>query len=205
MREVRGMRGDFGRLEALLAEMGLRMPPMPADADVRLKERDTWCFSTRALKVSASDLAHHARKAIGGASPDYVLVAQASQGLPRNALHYFLLQGPLQIFLQLGWAEAPAEHARATGLVNDCFALAEQLVAAVARALHAGRLARAGRLTVVASDLSECFWEVAAPGVHASQPGRSPRGKGRDVRGPREVLAEAVAWCRGTAQVLKTT
>jgi hypothetical protein len=197
MRGRRSVRGDYARLETLLAEMALNIPPMPADAEDRLKEREAWCFSTRAFKVSASDLAHHARKAIGGASPDYVLVAQAGHGIPRNALHYFLVQGPLQIFLQIGWAGAPAERGRATELVNDCFALANQLVTAVPRALHTGRLSREGRLTVVASDLCECFWEVASPGTRATQPGRSSRGKGRDGRGPREVLAEAVVWCRG--------
>jgi hypothetical protein len=191
------MRGDYARLEALLAETGLVMPPMPAEAEDRLKEREAWCFSTRALKVPPSDMTHYARKAIGGASPDYVLVAQAGHGICRNALHYFLVQGPLQIFLQIGWPEAPVERDRTTGLVSDCFALADQLVTAVPRALQTGRLWREGRLTVVASDLCECFWEVAAPGQRASQPGRSPRRKGREVRGPREVLAEAVAWCRG--------
>lgn len=191
------MRGDYARLEALLAETGLTMPPMPADAEQRLKEREPWCFSTRALKAPPSDLAHYARKGIGGASPDYVLVAQAAHGLSRNALHYFLVQGPLQIFLQIGWPDASAERSRATELVSECFTLANQLATAVPRALQSGRVSREGRITVVASDLGECFWEVAAAGVRATQPNRSPRSKGRDVRGPREVLAEAAAWCRG--------
>lgn len=187
----------------MLAEMALSMPPMPADAEDRLKEREAWCFSTRSLRVSPSDLAHHARKAIGGASPDYVLVALAGQGLPRTALHYFLVQGPLQIFLQVGWAEAPAERDRATGLVNDCFTLADQLVTAVPQALRKGRLSREGRLTVVASDLCDCFWEVAVPGARAKQPGRMSHSKGRNMRGPRDVLAEAVAWCGAAGQIVR--
>lgn len=191
------MRGDYGRLEALLAEIGLAMPPMPADAEDRLKERDDRCFCTRALKVPPSDVTHYARKAIGGASPDYVLVAQAADGLPRAAIHYFLVQGPLQIFLQIGWTEDQVERSRAAGLVNDCFALADRLVTAVPQALRLGRLAREGRLTVVGSEFRESFWEVAAAGARARQPGRSPRIKGRDMRGPREVLTQAVAWCRG--------
>jgi len=172
------------------------MPPMPDAAEARLKERAEWCFSTRAFKESPYDLRHYARKAIAGASPDYVLVARVGQGVNSFAMHYFLVQGPLQVFLQIAWG-GQVGHERSTALVNECFASAHELVAVVPQALRAARLAQAGRLTVVGSDLVESFWEVAAPGERASQPGRSTRGKAQDVRKPRQILEEAVRWCRG--------
>jgi hypothetical protein len=178
------------------------MPPMPADARTRLKEREEWCFSTRAFKVSPSELQHFVRKAIAGVSPDYVLIAQAEHGVGLPALHYFLVQGPLQLFLQIGWGGGSAEKERSTVLINDCFALAHRLVGAIPEALHRGWLPRQGRITVVGSSLGGGFWEVAAAGERASQPGGPPRGKTRSGIGPRETLEEAVRWCRGKGAVV---
>src|SRR5512137_986937 len=134
---------EYGRLESLLAEAGLAVPPLPDGADARLKEREEWCFSTRAFKESPLNLQHYVRKAIAGASPDYVLVARVGQGTDSCAMHYFLVQGPLQMFLQLACG-SPAGRDRSTTLANECFRLAHELVAAVPRALRAGRLLRSG-------------------------------------------------------------
>jgi len=196
MPKARGWSKEYARLEALLAEAGLTMPPMPDAAEARLKERGEWCFSTRAFGESPFNLQHYVRKAIAGASPDYVLVARVEHTADSFAMHYFLVQGPLQVFLQMAWGSLVSRD-RSTALANECFTLAHELVAAVPQALRAGRLSRAGRLTVVGSDLVEGFWEVAAAGERASQPGRPPRGKAKDVRRPRQILEEAVRWCRG--------
>jgi hypothetical protein len=50
---------------------------------------------------------------------------------------------------------------------------------------------------VVGSDLGESFWEVAQADERADRPSGPVRGKNRGARGPREVLEEAVRWCRG--------
>ena len=196
MAKAKDSGGDFARVERLLAGAGLTMPPMPEMAEARLKEREDDCFSTRTFKVSPAELLHYVRKAIGGVSPDYVLVALGRDGRTADALHFFLVHGPLQLFLQIGWGGAGAARERATALVNGCFALAHQLVEAVPHALRKGRLAPTGRLTVVGSDLGESFWEVAQADERADRPSRPHRGKNRDARCPREVLEEALRWCR---------
>ena len=127
MAKAKDSGGDYARAEALLAEAGLMMPPMPEMAEARLKEREDDCFSTRTFKESPANLLHYVRKAIGGVSPDYVLVALGRDGRTADALHFFLVQGPLQLFLQIGWGGAGAARERATVLINDCFALAHQL------------------------------------------------------------------------------
>ena len=202
MSKGKGESGDFARVEALLAESRVDMPPMPADAGTRLKEREEWCFCTRSFKVSPSELQHFVRKAIAGVSPDYVLIAQAGHGIGSSALYYFLVQGPLQLFLQIGWGGGSAERERSTALLNECFALAHRLVGAIPEALRRGWLPRQGRITVVGSSPGESFWEVAAAGERASQPGGPPRGKTRSGIGPREILEEAVLWCRGKGAVV---
>ncbi|HYL81145.1 MAG TPA: hypothetical protein VEU07_10065 [Candidatus Acidoferrum sp.] len=187
--------GDLARLESLLAEAGLAMPPMPDAALSRLKEREEWCFSTRAFKVSPYRLQHFVRKAIEGASPDYVLVAKTGQEADPDAMHYFLVQTPLQLFLQIGSSGVRVSREQSASLVNDCFASAHQLVRGIAEAQRHGRLPRGGRMTVVASNLNESFWEVVAGAERAAGSVLPSRRQPRNLLGPREVLSEASRWC----------
>ncbi len=193
---AKGRSREYGRLEAMLAEAGLCLPPMPSDAEARLKEREDDCFSTRAFKESPLNMQHFVRKAITGVSPDYVLVARVGHGTGASAIHYFLVQGPLQVFLQLTCGNQPGQD-RAMLAANECFDLTRELVAAVPRALRAGLLPAAGRLTVVASDRTQSFWETAGEDERAGQAARPARVKTRDARTPRQVLEAALRWCRG--------
>jgi len=172
------------------------MPPMPKDAEARLKEREDACFSTRTFKESPVNMQHYVRKAITGVSPDYVLVARVGHGTNACAIHYFLVQGPLQVFLQLACGSQAGQD-RATLAVNECFSLAHDLVAAVPHLLRAGRLPASGRLTVVASDRTDSFWETASAGERAGRAARPARVKTHDARTPRQVLEAALGWCRG--------
>jgi hypothetical protein len=194
------VRGDYGRLEALLAEGGLAMPPMPETAEARLKEREEWCFSTRSFKESPSNLLHYVRKAIGGVSPDYVLVASAGEGPADVALHYYLVRGILQLFVQVRWVGSGAAPGRTNELARECLVLAGELVTAVPGALYRGLLDPGGRLTVVATDRGDSFWETASGDGRLLQTSRPSRRNLRNLPGPREVLTECVRWCRGRAE-----
>jgi hypothetical protein len=187
--------GDFARLQALLAEAGISMPPIPELAQPRLKERDEWCFSTRSFKVSPRLLQHYVRKAMEGASPDYVLIACTGQGTDACVMHYYLVQTPLQLFLEITWGGAGPDRDQSEVLMNECVALVHRLVEAISLAQRRGRLPRGGRLTVVGSDLNESFWEVVVEGQRAGGSWRPTRRLPRTRLGPREVLQEAWRWC----------
>ena len=189
------VQGDYARLEGLLGELGLRMPPMPEMAEARLKEREEWWFSTRTFKESPENLMHYVRKAIGGASPDYVLLARTGQEPDGTVLHYYLLQGPLQLFVRIAWSAAGSDPAGAQ--IRTCLDLAHELVAAVPGALHRGLLRRSGRITVVATDDGESFWEAAAAVGERPQEGSPTRRNSKNPPKPSEILAEAIRWCRG--------
>lgn len=199
----RGARGDHARLETLLVEAGLAMPPMPETAEARLKERGPGCFSTRTFKESPANLRHFVRKAIGGASPDYVLVACLSEPPPGPVLHYYLVQGLLQLFVQVGWGGAGTEPGGATGPARACLTVARELVMAVPGALYGGLLDPGGRLTVVATDRGDSFWETASAAGRLLVTTRSSQRKARNLPGPREVLAGALDFCRGRSAEAK--
>lgn len=182
---------DYERLEAMLAEAGVAMPPVPERLRRQFKERSEWHFSTRTFKASPAALMHYVRKAISGALPDFALMARCQDGLPADALHAYVIQAPLQLFLQVRWSE----HEALTRALNALIALARQLADAAPAAVRRGRLAPDGRLTVVASDFVEGFWEVAASTERAVRPAGGARG-GKDRRPPEQILREALAWCR---------
>ncbi|MFB3817175.1 MAG: hypothetical protein ACE147_05870 [Candidatus Methylomirabilales bacterium] len=187
---------DYGRLEGLLADTGLDMPPVPESLERQLKERDAWYFSTRSFKASPGALMHYVRKAIEGALPDFVLIAHTDDGVPAPALHYYLLASPLQLFLQIRWARGEASGAREAAAANESIGLAHQVVRAVPQAVRRGRLSVDGRFTVVGSDFVEGFWEVSMSGERAARPGAAPRGVHRPRPTPPQVLGDALAWLR---------
>lgn len=181
--------GDYGRLEAMLAESGVGMPYVPPGLQRQFKERAEWLFSTRTFKASPADVMHYVRKAISGALPDFALIARCADGLPGEALHAYVVQSPLQLFLQLRWEARPA----VVTAINDLLALASQLAEIVPPAVRRGRLTPDGRLTVVASDFVEGLWEVAASTERAMRPGA---GRGRERQAPEQILRGALTWCR---------
>ncbi len=188
---MKGVGGDYDRLEQMLMEIGLRMPPVPEPLRRQLKEREDWLFSTRTFKAPPTDLLHYVRKAIMGALPDFALIAR--QDVRPVALHVYIIQAPLQMFLQLRWDAASATVAS----IDAILALSEQLAREAQAALRRGRLSPDGRLTVVGSDFLEGFWEVAASTERALRPDAPNRTSARMIPSPSAILANALRWCRG--------
>lgn len=190
---MKGGRGDFERLEGMLAEFGIRMPPVPDALGSQLKERDEWVFSTRTVKAPPADLMHYVRKAIAGALPDLALIALQTDAQP-CALHVYLIQAPLQLFLQLRWGEP----SRVAAGIDAILALSEDLALEIPTGLRRGRLTPDGRLTVVGSDFLEGFWEVAAGTERAVRPGAAPKRPGTrtTIPSPQTIVADALRWCR---------
>ncbi len=189
------MRTSGGPLEELLEQAGVSRPPVPQALERQLKERAEGYLSTRSFKAPPSELMHFVRKAMEGALPDFVLIARAGDGLPAEALHYYLIEAPLQLFLQLEWPRVNGGERQAAA-IDNCFELSRQLIQRVPVALHQGRLSSDGRLTVVGSDFGEGFWEVSMSGERAFRPGKSAGRRARNRPRPPELLAEVLQWCK---------
>ncbi|RPI09650.1 MAG: hypothetical protein EHM71_05455 [Zetaproteobacteria bacterium] len=193
---MKGGGGDFDRLERMLAELCIRMPPVPKALRWQLKERDEWVFSTRTVKAPPADLLHYVRKAIAGALPDFALIARQTDAQP-CALHVYLIQAPLQLFLQLRWGDPSTVAAG----IDAILALGEDLARETQAALRRGRLTPDGRLTVVGSDFLDGFWEVAASTERAVRPGAAAKRPGTrtTIPSPQTIVADALRWCRAGA------
>jgi hypothetical protein len=75
--------GDYDRLAGMLAELHLRMPPIPETLRRQLKERAEWVFSTRTFKAPPTDLLYYVRKAIAGGA---ARIVRSSRARPRPIL-----------------------------------------------------------------------------------------------------------------------
>jgi hypothetical protein len=186
------------RARVLLKGAGLTLPPVPPALQRGFRERGPWCFSSRRLTRSPYDM-----KALTEPVRDYVLVAHAGHGVNSYAMHYFLVQRPLRLFLQIGWGGVYMDRRQTTALVNRCVRLAAPLIAATADAQHQGRLDRETWPTVIASDFYGGAWwppggETPANGfLQRVRPVK--RGAVIVKHDPAAVLRQAIAWCRRRA------
>jgi hypothetical protein len=102
-------------------------------------------------------------------------LAHDGHGINSYALHYYLVRGPLRLFLQMGWGGVYMDGPKTTEEANRCFALVGQLVPAVEAAVRAGRLRPEARFVVAASEFYGCYWIKPGEKEQTEIPGHSPR------------------------------
>jgi hypothetical protein len=145
-----------------------------------LKEQDKWLFSTRAIEMSPYNLQQYVDEAEGAHVDDYTVLSHSGHGVNSYAIQYYLVFGPLRMFLHLGWGGVYMDADAAAAKIRECFSLADQIVSATR---PVGKVS--DRLTIVGSDFYGSYWVV---------PGQSPHRKTSNSKGPAEVLAEVLNW-----------
>jgi hypothetical protein len=166
-----------------LAKAGLDCPPIPPELAPRIKEFHPWCFATALRRLSPYAFGDYVAAGIKRGAPDSVLVAHAGHGMNSYALHYYLVHGPLRLFLQIGWGGVYMDTLQARRDINQSFALAGRVVEAVDALVRTRRWPRRKRLIIAASGFGGSYWTT------------SPRGPalGRDMQ-PQQILEEALHW-----------
>lgn len=148
-------RPQFRRTTRLFRDAGLAFPRIPEDLADSLKERDTWLFSTRTIEISPYNLQHYTREAEETEVEDYALLSHTGHGINSHALQYYILRGPLHMFLHLGWGGVYMDDDAAKASIRECFFIADQIVDAA----QASAGFQAGEpLTIVASDFYGSYW-----------------------------------------------
>lgn len=172
---------DLERARRLFQEAGLGFPTMPVDLAAELKEQDKWCFSTRKLGMSPYNLQHYVHEADQGAA--YVVLAHSGHSINSYAIQYYLVYGPLRLFLHLGWGGVYMDTDVAAFRIRECFSLADEIVPV---AIKSTKLSAGQPLTVVGSDFYGSYW---------SPPGRKETKRMREQT-PSEVLTEVLRWLK---------
>jgi len=175
---------NIEKARQLFQEAGLAFPTIPDRLAARLKEQGMWLFSTRAIRKSPYDLQHYVDEAERTHVDDYVVLSHSGHGVNSYAIQYYLVFGPLRMFLNLGWggvySDADADAAR----IRECFSLADLIVPAT---MTIGNVR--DRLMIVCSNFYDSYWAATV---------QSPQMKPSGSKDPAEVLAEVLHWLTST-------
>ena len=123
------------RLFWLFQKAGLPFPPIPRELVPRLVEVEEWVYATREFEWSPLDIGSFVEEALTARPSDYVLIGHAGYGLDNWAMHYFLVLGPLAVFLQIPWGGVYNDDEAAVALMRERFEVLEQLIVTAERVL----------------------------------------------------------------------
>lgn len=184
---------DNDKARQLFKDAGFDLPAIPKELAVRLKRQSKLDFSTRVLPESPNFLQFYAEEANKNHVEDYVILSRAINSPTRQAIHYFLVFGPLSMFLQLFWGAAYITHGDGIYVNNEdyeaqiqeirqCFLLADQIVPAAMAVCKDSE-----QLTIVCTNDGGSYWLA---------PGQTLTEEKRHLRNPSVVLAEALQWLK---------
>ena len=145
------------KARARFEQVGLDLPPIPEELRKTFKERKAWCFSSRPVKMWPYRFDDYVEEAHSKRPSDYVLVAHAGHGVNSYAIHYYLVRGPLNLFLQLAWGGIYEDQRKTTAAVNKCFKLAGTLLQVFEKNRQKD-LHPSDRIMIVASDFYGSRW-----------------------------------------------
>lgn len=146
---------DVARLE--FEVLGVPFPPVPAPFVADFGWVAEQIYGTREDRPNPYDLVRYVEEVTAASPADYVLVGRDGHGINSQAMHYYCVEGPLALFVQLGFGGAYTPGGNKER-ITSVFAAAADLRTAVATARAHGRLAPDERLLVVQSDFHGARW-----------------------------------------------
>ena len=159
------MNTDLLHAQALMRTEGLSFPQLPSELAERLRERSKDIFSTDERITSAYALETHVARFLESAAPsDYAVLAMDGHGFNSWAFHYFLVSGPLALFVQLPWGGAYADTEASRADIERVLAWANPLPERLAQLQKQGRLPTGKKLLAVLTRFSKPRWAWIPPG-----------------------------------------
>jgi hypothetical protein len=155
----------FKSAQLLFEAEHLPFPAVPRHLASRMTPFSRSVFATRALA--------HGPYGLGGyqyeieqspALAEYALVGFDGHGTNSWAAHYFLVSGPLALFIQLPWGGAYGDAVEDRAEIVKMFAWASSLQALIAQAAAQERIPTGWRLMVVATHFGDSGWRWLKPG-----------------------------------------
>jgi hypothetical protein len=174
---------DLEEVKILFQKAGLGFPTIPDELAARLKKRDELLFSTREIQLPPYIIRYYVREIDSIHVEDYASLCYCDNGLNSSALQYYLVYGPLQMFLHMGFGGFYMNNKAAAAHIKKCFMLADEITRAVQ---SDGKLRALGRLKIVGTDFYGSPWY--APGDNRSTE------DWQLFKPPTKVLTEARFW-----------
>lgn len=150
---------SIDKARAVFEAEGLPMPPLSADETARLRSDGEFLFATRAIETPPYTLDIYLDEALAGAAPvPYTLFGFDGGGLASSALHYFLVEDGLAVFIQIGWGGAYTDVDDARGMIERAFAWVGGLRGRIREARAAGAMPKDWRLVAVVTEFDLSRW-----------------------------------------------
>ncbi|MFZ2278304.1 MAG: hypothetical protein WAW39_10915 [Prosthecobacter sp.] len=169
------------KARATFQHAGLTLPHIPQELACRLEQQDRWIFSTRDDTMSPGELTMYVNESYDP-PPPYVMLAYSRHWA--DAMVYYLVFGPLRLFLYLSWGEGVLDATEEKAEIQKCFALADEILTA---AMTSGKLFPDEYLTVLGSNLHPSHWGL-------STHGHIRRSKLINSRRPSVLLTKILRW-----------
>jgi len=143
-------------LEGLLQAAGVSKVFVPPALAPEVEPVSEWVFGTRTPEHSLYDFFSFVQEAATREIDDYLLIGQAGHGVQSYAMHYYLVEGQLALFLQMAWGGAYGDNDADRAAIAEQFALISQLYNVV----QESDLPPNARLVVALSDMHGSRWAV---------------------------------------------
>ena len=163
------------------AGAGLPEPHVPPPLAARLTCWGPWTFGTRRVDGVYGLVPELLGELGSGRVDDYLVLGQGGHGVNSYSICYYLVQGALALFLEVGWGGAYMDGRRRTEEVTACLEAAARLARLGAWGDPGG-----GLLVVHASERAS-WWR---------RPGE-PLAGDRNAANPEEALRLAFRWLAG--------
>ncbi len=142
----------------LFTQEGIPFPFVPPEMRPAFAELSKWVYGTRPDAPWLYEIRKYVREAGTEPVADYLLFGHAGHGIQSYAMHYYVVRGPLALFLQIGWGGAYMDKDKAARNMATRFAQAEELIQAVEAAQREDRFRPGERLIISTSDFYGSSW-----------------------------------------------
>jgi hypothetical protein len=149
----------LSRARALFADQGLPFPPLPRRLQGSLRQTAEHTFASRDALAPLYSLGAHLAPIQQGAMAEYVALGFDGHGIDSWAVHFYLVAGPIALFLQCRWGNVNDDPVRARERIEGVFGLATQLIQDVEQAEREGKLCKGQRLLIRFSDFVPSGWK----------------------------------------------
>jgi hypothetical protein len=125
----------LNRARALFAALDLPFPSLPTDLADRLRPHETHVFSTIDYKYSPYALQAYLSPMLSAdTTENYAVIGFAVHGVNSHAVHYYLVESGLAMFIQLSWGGAYCDPEKQRMRISQVFSWASRLRELITRA-----------------------------------------------------------------------
>lgn len=139
-----------------LTAQSLPPPPIPAEFESALVAVTENLYGTRTDKSGLYAIADFTTEVASQATADYLLFGLGGRGMASNAFHYYLVRGPLALFVQLAYGNVYENKPLSLKRIASAWQQAETLIQAMAE--KQTHFAPDERLLIMMSSFTGASW-----------------------------------------------